>query len=214
MSDAASTPDVLDLLTLAEAKQAVNQEDADIAQEVELSFYVTAISRRIDDLCGAVVKRTVTDEQYPGGSTIILLRQAPASRSATTTIGTVKEYSAGTLTTLSAEGLTAATAYDYSFEASTGVLTRRSSWTDGIFGSQRVVVTYSPGRYANTAAVDRKFKIAAAMYLNAIWSATQGVSGSATFGGGEVDFVTGNLGLAEARAKILLADELRPPGLA
>lgn len=205
--------DTLDVLTLAEGRSALNIQSGDTTQDTELASYITAVSRRLDDLCGAIVKRTITAEEYPGGSGVIYLRWAPVSVTATTTISSVSEYTSGSAQALTAETLVSATGNDYAFDAVTGRLTRRSSWQDWRFADQRVVVTYSAGRYATTAAVDAKFKIAASLYLEAIWSASQGVGGSATFGG-DIDFTSGNLGLAEARAKILLKSELRPPVVA
>ena len=203
-----------DVLTLEEAKLALNIEQSDTSQDTELTFLVTAVSQRLDDLCGAIVKRTVTDEQYTGGGTSIFLRHAPASATATTTISTVKEYSGGTLTTLTAEALTTSTASDYSFDARLGVLTRRSTWSDVAFGTQRVVVTYSPGRFASTDLVDKRFKEAAKAYLQTIWESGQGVQGSVTYGPTDDTSVGGsNFALAESRAKLLLQDELKPPGV-
>src|SRR4051812_47880552 len=113
-----------DLLSLAEGKSALNITTA--AQDAELPGYITAVSQRIDDLCGPVVIRTYTDEQYPGGMGCIVLRHAPASDTAATTVSAVKEYSSGTLTTLVAETLTASTSADYYFNQKTGILERRS----------------------------------------------------------------------------------------
>lgn len=204
--------DVLDVVTLAEAKAALNIQSSDTTQDTELASYVTAVSRRLDELCGAIVKRTITAEEYPGGGAVVYLRWAPVSATATTTITSVSEYSSGSAQALTAETLAASTGYDYSFDAVTGRLSRRSSWTDSTFATQKVVVTYSAGRYATTAAVDPKFKVAATIMLAQLWRREQGVGGSATFpiaaGGGIPTFSVPNAVLE------LLADELRPPTLA
>lgn len=205
--------DTLDVVSLAEARSALNIQSADTSQDTELASYITAVSRRLDDLCGPIVKRTVTSEEYVGGSGTIALRYAPASRTAATTITSVTEYSGGTAQALSAETLTTSTAYDFAFDAATGVLTRRSSWGDSTFGAQRVVVTYSAGRYANTAAVDPKFKQAALIMLSHLWTSEQGVGGSATFGANEAGVGIPTFFVPNAVLE-LLADELRPPAVA
>lgn len=195
--------DTLDVLTLAEAKSALNITNSD--QDTEVAIYITAVSRRLDDLCGAIVKRTITDEEYPGGLPQIALRHAPASDTATTTVSAVTEYSAGTAQALTAETLTASTSYDYAIDASTGILTRRSTWTDSTFGNQRVKVTYAAGRYATTAAVDPKFKLAASIMLIHLWRSGQGF-------GSTLDIPQG---FAVPNAVIeLLSDELQAPVVA
>lgn len=212
LGEVSVSADPLDLLTLSEAKAALNIQSSDGTQDAELASYITAVSRRLDDLCGAIVKRTVTDEEYVGGTGRIFLRQAPVSRSAATTITSVTEYSSGTAQALTAEALGTSTAYDFTFDPISGVITRRSTWSDSTFGSQRVVVTYSAGRYASTAAVDAKFKIAAARFLQHVWQSSQGVGGSATFGPQEA---AGLPGFAVPNFVVeMLADELQPPAMA
>lgn len=204
--------DTLDLITLAEARLALNLQSADTSQDTELASYITAVSRRLDDLCGAIVKRTITAEEYPGGGWRIVLRYAPISKSGATTITTVTEYTSGTARVLTAEAVGTSTSYDYAFDATTGTLTRRAVWTDASFAPQRVVVTYSAGRYANTASVDPKFKQAAAMMLSHLWTREQGTGGSATFG--PQDFSTTPTFSVPNAVLELLADERRPPTIA
>lgn len=204
--------DTLDVISLTEGKSALNIQSSDTSQDTELAAYITAVSRRLDELCGPIVKRTITAEEYPGGGGAIHLRHAPVSVNSTTTITSVSEYSSGTATALTAETLAASTSYDYRFDATTGLLSRRASWSDTNFGSQRVVVTYAAGRYANTAAVDAKFKQAASIMLAQLWRKEQGVGGSATFG---VQAETGIPTFSVPNAVLeLLGDELRPPSLA
>lgn len=204
--------DVLDLVTLAEAKNAINLTAA--SQDVELAAYVTAVSRRLDDLCGPIVVRTVT-EQHAGGGSTLFLRQAPVSPTAATTVTTVTEYSGGTPQVLTAESLTVNGAYGYQFDARLGVITRRAGWATTTFGTQTVVVVYQAGRYATTATVDAKFKQAAAMMLAHLWRREQG-AGTVTFN----EFGTNDAGgtpsgFAIPNAVIeLLQYELRSPAVA
>lgn len=204
--------DTLDLITLAEAKLALNVDPSDTSQDTELASYITAVSRRLDDLCGPIVKRTITAEEYPGGSGSLTLRYAPISRSASTTVTSVTEYTSGSARVLAAEAVGTSSSYDYSLDATTGTLYRRAVWTDSTFAPQRVVVTYSAGRYATTAAVDPKFKQAAAMMLSHLWRREQGVGGSATFGP-SAEFGVPTFSVPNAVVE-LLADEVRPPTIA
>lgn len=203
--------DTLDVLTLDEGRAALNVATADTTKDAQLATYITAVSRRLDELCGAIVVRTVTAEEYPGGDVAITLRQAPASSATATTITTLTEYAGGTGTVLTAESLTVTASDSYYFSARTGVVTRRTNWRDSRFGSQRVVVTYVAGRYADTAHVDQKFKQAAAIMLSHLWTREKGVGGSATFGPSQEDEVTAHYGLMDKQVAILLEGEFLPP---
>jgi hypothetical protein len=202
----------IDLVSLDEARAALNVQDVDWSLDSELESYITAVSQRLDDLCGPIVKRTVTDEQYPGGGRSIVLRQAPASPTAASEIISVTEYASGTAQTLTAEGLTTSTATDYDFDPTTGILHRRSTWSDGTFGAQRVKVTYLAGRYDDTFSVAPKFKQAAVIMLSHLWRAEQGVGGSSTFGVQEATGIP-TFGVPNAVLE-LLADERRAPAVA
>lgn len=206
--------DLLDVISLADAKLVLNIESGDTTQDGELQTLITGMSRRFDDLFGAVVLRSVTETYYPeeylGG--VLFLRQAPVSNSAATTLTSVTEYSGGTASTLVAESVTVAGSY--TFNQRLGLITRRSSWATTEFATQNVVVVYSAGRYANTAAVDKKFREAAKAYIQTIWESSQGVQGSVTYGPTDDTTVGGsNFALAESRAKLILADELKPPSM-
>lgn len=206
--------DVLDLITLAEAKSAINLASTVSSQDTELAGYVTAVSRRLDDLCGPIVVRTVT-EQHDGGTSTLFLRQTPTSASATTTLTTVTEYSGGVAQVLTAESLTVNSAYSYRFDPRVGTLTRRAGWATGRFGTQTVVVVYQSGRYASTATVDAKFKQAASMMLAHLWRREQG-AGTVTFNEfGSADTGGSPLGFAIPNAVLeLLQYELRSPAVA
>lgn len=163
--------DPLDILTLNEAKSAINLAATNTAHDTELAQFVTAVSRRVDDLCGPVVVRTITGELHDGAGSIILLKQWPVS-----SVTTIAEWASGTSTALTVETLAAATANDYTVDTSIGAVTRRSSWSTRTFaaGQANVVVTYVAGRYANTAGVDPKFKLAAASVLRRLWKREAG----------------------------------------
>lgn len=203
--------DTLDILSLDEAKRALNIATADTTFDTELAAYITAVSQRIDDMCGPVVQRTVTGEVHNGGSLIIWPTLTPV-----VSVTSLAEYTGGVATTLTAETAAAAGTY---LLAGAGThnsqLRRRRSWNDTGFASGRsnVVITYVAGRYANTAAVSAKFKQAAAKTLAWLWRGDQG-AGTATFGAVDGSSLFG-LGFALPNSVVeLLAYEQRGPMVA
>lgn len=214
-SDPASGSSLLDLLTLSEAKRALNIEATDDDHDAELASFITAVSQAIDDRCGYVVKRTITatysPDEYMNGS--LILTEAPASPTADNSITTVTEYSSGTAQVLAAETVTTSTSYDYSFNPRTGIVSRRSTWAATNFAGQNVVVVYVAGRYDDTASVAPKFKQAAAMMLKHLWVAEQGVGGSAVFGASDLGTSVPGFSVPNAVLE-LLSDELRAPAVA
>ena len=178
----------VDLITLVELKPGINQETSETGDDVELAVVITAVSQRFRDLCGPIVNTTFTDEAYDGGCVDVMLRNAGYSRTVTTTISAVKEYdTAGALTTLTAETATSKPADGYILGNDSGEkhrLIRRSSGYDYLFapGRSNVLVTYTSGRAANTAAVPPKFKEAAIITCNHVWSLVGAQSGAARVG--------------------------------
>lgn len=200
----------VDLLTLAEAKAAVNLSGD--ANDTELALWITAVSVRIDDLCGAVVTRTVTGEKHDGGRRLIVLRKAPASDTSTTTITTVTEYVGTTGTTLTEDDNTDHPAAGWYLDGRR--LYRRAGGTDARFAAGRgnVVVTYEAGRFANTEAVGPLFKLTVSAIMRRLWSREQGswASGGDPFAadsGGGVRFHK----TVDPMVREFLTNELLPP---
>lgn len=188
--------DTLDLLTLAEGHAAINLANTVTTQDTKLAQYITAVSRRMDELCGPIVVRTITAETHDGdddtpyadgevftrngypigggrslGRGLIYLRQRPVS-----SVTTVTEYAYTTATVLTADSTSTLAGAGYTFNPRTGALYRRSGGRDWYFPSGRnnIAVTYVAGRAANTAAVDPKFKLAASVILNHVWRPQSG----------------------------------------
>lgn len=206
--------DTLDVLSLDEGKRALNIPLADTTFDTEVASYITAVSQRLDDLCGPIVQRTVTGEVHDGGFAYILPTHSPVA-----SVSSVAQYLSGTATTLTAETNAASTSNDYLLVGAgthESVIRRRSSWSDTEFvaGRGNVVITYVAGRFANTAAVSAKFKQGAAKMLSVMWKGDQG-AGTVTFGAPlDVDTL-GIVGFAIPRAVVeLLAEEIRPPVVA
>lgn len=199
-----------DLLTLAEGKAALNIESAVTTFDTELATYITALSQRIDDMVGPVVKRSISAEQHDSGHGVIWPRYSPVA-----TVGTVLEYVSGVATTLTAESLTVAGDYVLLDGGNhNSRLARRSSFSDSLWTSSGpIVITYVAGRYDSTAAVSAKFKQAAAKALAWLWRGDQG-AGTSTFGAAEETSLFG-LGFALPNAVVeMLALERRPPVIA
>lgn len=200
--------DTLDVLTLDEAKAALNITGATF--DTELASYITAVSQRLDDICGPIVQRTVTDEAHDGGTPVIWPYLAPVA-----SIVSVVEYVSGTDSALAAE--TPATSGDYVL-ANAGTINsqirRRSGWATQAFaaGTGNILVTYVAGRFATTAVVAPKFKQAAAIFLSHLWRFEQG-QGSATFGGSSEGLGIPSFGTPNA-VRDLVAAELRGPAIA
>lgn len=165
----------LDVLTMAQAKRALKLGVADDSDATLLQSAVSAVSRRIDTLCGPVVRRTITDEIIDTrGEVSIRTRWWPV-----TSFTSVTSYTAGVGTTLTAETLTTAGGYladrlrlvDGNASLYSGVLRRRSGFTDYHWPDPgRVAVTYVAGRYATTDDVAGSvFAEAAAATLVAWW---------------------------------------------
>lgn len=198
--------DLLDIISTSDAKQELNITAA--TYDGQLETLVTAISRRLDSVCGPVVNRTVTDELHNGGRSTIWLKHRPVS-----SVTTVTEYTGTTSQLLTAETNAAKTATNYLLDDSrTGRLYRRTSGCDACFpsGRRNVTVTYVAGRAVNTAAVDQRFKEAARICLKHLWRAENTI-GTATFGPASPleSYIPGVPTFAIPRAALeVVADEL------
>lgn len=202
------TADTLDLVTLAEAKAALaGITNANTTWDSELAAYITAVSRRFDELCGPIVVRTITDERHDGSTTSIFLRHPPVF-----TVTTVTEYSNTTAQVLAAETFAVNTSYDYLLDARLGIIHRRASASGTRFAPTGVKVTYVAGRYATTATVDRQFKLAALITLAHIWRKENGGGSDIRGAEGDTGFLPGfaipNMALE------LVKGELRGPTVA
>lgn len=201
--------DVLDVLTLEEARAALSRSRVDAADSTLLALYITSVSRFLDDTVGPIVQRAVT-ELHDGGRPDIRPRQTPVAA-----VTSLTEYTYTTPTVLSAESNTSKPAVGYLLETDGrhGVrLIRRATGSDTWFpaGRRNVSLVYTAGRAATTALVDVKFKQAAQLILTHEWRAEKG-AGTDTFGAlgtGIPSFAMPNA------AKEQLHHEYLPPGIA
>lgn len=179
--------DTLDLLSLTEGKQAIGTAAAATDIDTTLAGYITATSRLIDANCGPMVQRTITGEVHDGGAATIRLTYNPAS-----TVTTVTEYQGTTAVTVTQETLGTAPNPGYLLDVASGYLYRRANGVDGQWydGRRNIVVTYTAGRFANTAAVDARVKQAAGMLLRHLWAIQYG-NGNVMFGEADVPMPIG-----------------------
>lgn len=200
--------DLLDVLSIADARDEVGIGVGVATYDAKLEPLVTAISRRLDSVCGPIVNRTLTDELYTGGRSSIWLKNRPVS-----SVTTVTEYTGTTAQILTAETNAAKTANNYLLDDTrTGRLLRRMSGCDTCFptGRRNVAVTYVAGRAATTSVVDRRFAEAARICLKHLWRAENSV-GTVTFGPANPlePFIPGVPTFAIPRAALeLIADDL------
>lgn len=143
-----------DLLTVAEARDAIKARSGDTSQSTLLeSLYIPAVTDLVEDIVGPVVERAVTVTVNGGGRAIALDSLPVASVTSVT------------------EGGTLLTGTDYVLDAGAGLLYRGSAtatrkWATGLNG---VVIVYRAGRAADTAAVPAAIKLAARIILANMW---------------------------------------------
>lgn len=173
--------DAIDILTLAEAKTALNIGSSVNTYDTELASYITAVTRAVDNIAGPVVARTNTSELYDGGCWSFRPRTTPVL-----SVVSLTEYSGTTSTALTAESNSTKPGTGYLLDSDgkhNVTIRRRANNGDAQFpsGRRNLELTYRPGRYADTASVVPLFKQAAAIVLGALWRGEQG-SGNVTFG--------------------------------
>lgn len=172
--------DALDLLTLAEAKEALDLTATSL-HDADLPPYITAVSRGLDKLIGPVVRRTVTGEEHDGGRRFVFLRHYPV-----TAVTSVTEYDGTTPTVLTretnlvkpAEGYRLAR-YKHDGALFGAMIERRAGGERLCFvcGAGNVEVDYTAGRYADTASVGQLYKQAARLMLQNLWRSQQDSTG-------------------------------------
>lgn len=206
--------DTYDLISLVEAYQAINDPTSAAAgtgsHDDEFEQWITGISQRVVALCGNVVNRTISDEAHDGGAGVIALRSTPV-----VSVSSITEYAGTVATSLTAETNASKPTASYHVVNNGKHLVevvRRTGGADSAFAAGRgnVLVTYVSGRgAADTAAVPRKFKLAAASMFRRLWHR----EGAAWARGGDpfVNAGAGSVGFFRAVDPIInemLADEM------
>lgn len=201
--------DTLDLLSLPEAKTALNIAGED--HDTEIERQVTAVSRMIDAACGPVVQRTVTAEIHDGGVPVVYL-QAPV-----VSVTLVRYASGGTITTYDPVEF-GDTGDGYGIDLTSGRLYRRFGSSTGSWSAGQIEATYEAGRFADTASVDARFKECAASVLRRLWKREAGTWAQSTEFFENLDVQSsaqfGFFRVAKPIIDEMLWDELVLPGVA
>lgn len=191
-----------DVLSLDEAMTAISMTGSGARHAAQVALFVSAVSELLDSIVGPIVYRTITNEPHDTDGLIVLNYQPVAA------ITSVTEYQSGSPSVLTAETSTVSGGY----LLRNGMLARRSGFsTTRWYGP--VAVTYTAGRYADTASVGAKFKLTAMEIVSSEWQNyaaawTRGDPFAAPDGGGLY---------GESVQKIVnkfLADERRAPTIA
>lgn len=157
------------IVGLAEARTAVGLPTAATAKDDVLRGYIATATPLMEDLCGPILSRTVTDTHDGGG--LVRLMWAPVI-----SVTSVKESYGNFTRTLTEQPLDGATfdAYGYTVDLTTGILTRRISGRAGAFppGRRNVLVTYKAGR----AVIGENLIRATQRLIRWLWEPEQGAT--------------------------------------
>ncbi len=198
-----------DLLTLAEAKDALGRELTDTNSEELLKQYITGVSERLDQVCGPIVQRTIADELHDGSTSTIWLKETPVA-----SITTLTEYDGTTATVLTRQTPGTQPSNGYVLYDTQGKIVRTTLGNVWKFprGFQCIKVTYVAGRYTTTNTVTDLFKQAAATFLSHVWQMEQGMGSDLfpTYEGGQ-RVVTWSL---PKRVLDMLGDETKTDAIA
>lgn len=205
--------DTLDLLTVEEAKRAINKRAVADDQDDVLARHVTAVSRLIDDRCGPVVQRTVTAEVHDGGVGMIRVVRWPVVE-----YTLVRELVGSTVTPLNQltfgstlDGFVAP-AWERDPTLFSGALYRRDGGLPKLWswGPGAVELTYEAGRYEDTESVDARFKDAAGAVLRRLW---QREAGAWSKGPEFWENLDGQIGVGFFRVAQPILEEMLPEDL-
>lgn len=166
----ADGPDLLNVLSLSEARDVLGIDEN--SKDARLTQVITAISRRLDELCGPIVKRAISAKTYEVcGMDLWVLGPIYSTPAITLT-----EYdTTGAAQLLTLETYDTKPQYGYRLKPRDGLgggymgLIRRRSYGYGRSWGDSVRLAYTAGRYATTAAVDPTFKESAGVMLENWW---------------------------------------------
>lgn len=174
-----------DVLTQAEAASALGLTTASMTAPAltRLDMLNSAVADQLDQLCGPVVRRTITSESHDGGGCQVWTRYQPVAA-----VTAVSEYRGTTETALTASSVASQPAQGFALYDE-GKIVRRNGDSDALFptGRRNVLVTYSAGRFTHTTSSEdgfQTFKQAAALIVRDVWQSGNGM-GTETFGGGD-----------------------------
>ncbi len=157
-----------DIVALADVKTFLNIGTT--THDVQLAGFITTASNMWNRRVGPVTGVPAFDERYDGGGTTIALRQTPVL----TVTSVVESWAASFVRTLTQQQPDSGvgSAYDYSFDSTTGQLTRRAMGVAVPFASgiKNVHVVYTAGY--STAPVD--IQHAVTLLVAHLWETQRG----------------------------------------
>ena len=152
------------LCTLAEVKLQLNKDST--ADDDEIQSYIDSITDPVEDYCGAVLPRTVTETHRPNGAVLVLREERLSA------IASVTEYVGITPYVLTAAtNPSQASVYCYFSDPSSPTVIERwgaSGYRQAFMGP--VQVTYTAG----FATVPTSLNLAARMIVQNIWTTQRG----------------------------------------
>ena len=195
------------LISVDEAKAALNWTTTSSADDDELTFYIEAVTPIIEDIVGSCVPTTYTETYDGGGPQITLLHKPVLS------VTTVKEsYGAAyyTLTEQDPFGGAGYSSFGFTVDYRTGVMTRRASGSAVSFvdGTRNVQVTYQAGRLV----IPFNIVMAAREELRFLWQNGQQATWPGTFTADDAVFTPAGYAVPR-RVVELCAAERRLPGI-
>jgi hypothetical protein len=205
------------------ARQAVGLGQSDARMAAVLTVAIEAVSQLLDDICGPIVNRTITEViDVPHRWPTIRVAAAPVQSFTTVTL-----YESGAPTVLTAETLTVAGDFlaelqqrvrpDKTTQLLSGVLRRRAGFGDAHWpAGVRVHAVYVAGRYASAAlAGPTNFGKAAVLTLKSSWRAFE--QSAVQVSPGEFVLPAGyfpSFALPDAAAELIARDRVHVVGMA
>jgi hypothetical protein len=181
------------IVGLAQVKAHLNMTATDSARDEELKLMIAAATAKIEDRCGSVARRTVTNERHSGGCEVIYLRQSPAQ-----SLTSVTPVAGGTPITVNLLDL----------DPDTG----RVAYLDGFtwFPYGLYYWTYVAGM----SVVPAGLQLAALNFIKGSWETQRGAAGLPLQGGPDEYAVQPGMGLVNWRLEQDLKPFLSLPGIA
>lgn len=202
----------LDVIDFEWAQEAINMPGSGANHGLEIQLFITAVSQRIDAICGPVVVRDVVETFRPASNQTVILHDWvswPSSDWPLQEITQLTEYTAGVGANLTGETLTVSGDY----LVVDGHLGRRSAFSTSYWRGP-IEVTYTAGRYADTAAVGERFQLAAAQIVARMWPQYAAIWSRGVSSLGGMEGSPGFFRSVDPVIEELLPEDKRPPAVA
>lgn len=180
------------IVSMAEAKNHLNIPLTKTSWDEELELMIAAATEKIEDRCGPVLRRTVTNERHPGRATVVYLHETPVI--SVTSAVPIAGGSAISTAGLDVDPLSGRVAY----------------LTGGAFPWGEHYWTYVAGRLLIPAGL----RLAALNFVKGSWETQRGAAGLPWQGSGDEPVEQAGMGLVLWRLEQDLKPFRRIPGQA